>query len=447
MMLAVAAAGAVYVGGAGGDALADPPKVSGVKLEQPKGTRVAVVEYQTDAPGIATFQFKTNGVDVSHSEIVRTVTGDISKYLPSAGTYTFTWDAGRDFPENIVSNLSVVVTLWATNNPPTYCAVKLVAEPNGQYPVYWYGKASEVPFGVNDSWWKNDWLLLRQIPSTQGQSVTLGSPGGEPGRSTDGRENLRNVRITRPFYMGVFPVTQRQWENVYGNKPSNFNNPGFYEERPVEQVSWNTVRGNGAAGAAYDWPDKGHAVDPNSFMGRLRSRTGNILTFDLPTETQWQYACRAGTAGAWNNGTTTATPADVPDANLDLLGRYKWNGGQIYNSSMSRWDDPPQDCTDENATAKVGSYLPNAWGLYDMHGNVTEWCLDWYAANGTDPSLAGDDPAGLVNGSDRSLCGGGGWNSAFGSARSARRTFAGPSTSSHSRGFRVSARAEALIAP
>ena len=432
MMRAMAVVGMVCAGG--GNLLANPPNVSNVTLAQPKGTRQALVGYTTDGPGIATFQFKTNGVDICHSEVVRTVTGDISKYIPSAGNYTFTWDAGRDFPERVAANLTVEVTLWATNSPPTYCAVSLV-EQGGQYPVRFYGKESEVPFGVTNSWWKKDWLLMRQIPSTGGEFVTLGSPSGELTRNAT-REVLRSVRVTKPFYMGVFHVTQRQWGDINGDNPSYHNNAEVYEERPVEQVSYHAIRG--AAANGYDWPNDGHAVAAASFMGRLRAKTGGALVFDLPTEAQWEYACRAGTSGAWNNGTTITNA--TRDANLALLGRYRHNGGYVNDGA----DAPPQNCGDENGTAKVGSYLPNAWGLYDMHGNVWDTVLDWLVEDGADPSLAGDDPVGPATGTVR-ICRGGAYSYTAQDARAARRASSSPSGGSRDYGFRVAAPAEVLI--
>jgi len=416
--------------------LANPPNVSNVTLAQPTGTRVAVVGYETDGPGIATFQFRTNGVDICHSEIVRTVTGDVSKYIPAAGTYSFTWDAKRDFPEQVVSNLTVEVTLWATNNPPLYCAVNLVLE-NGLYPVRFYGKESEVPFGVTNSWWKKKWLLMRQIPATEGEFTTLGSPVGEIGR--DARENERNVRITKPFYMGVYEVTQLQWQQVRGYQPSYYNNMDVYEERPVESLTYNTIRGVG-----YDWPKDGKAVHPDGFLGLLRSRTGNMLEFDLPLEAQWEYACRAGTTGAWNNGTTIVN--GNTDPNLNLLGRYQYNGGYATNSAGG-FINPPQNCTDENATAKVGSYPPNAWGLYDMHGNVWEFCRDWGTSNANDPSLLGDDPPGPVSGFQRVIRGGCHATPAQ-NCRSARviTNLATPTSYAQNwLGFRVMAPAEVMI--
>ncbi|MCL1921941.1 MAG: formylglycine-generating enzyme family protein [Kiritimatiellaeota bacterium] len=417
-------------------AVAAPPVVSNVTLAQPQNTRLAVVGYETDGVGIATFQLKTNGVDICHSEIVRSVTGGISKLLP-AGAHEFTWDAGRDFPENLVSNLTVEVTLWATNNPPTYCAVNLVQE-NGQYAVRWYGKESEVPFGVNHSWWKKDWLLLRKMPSTEGEFVTLGAPPGELGRDNT-RDVQRNVRFTKPFYMGVFEVTQRQWQQVMGTRPSYFNNSNCYEERPVEQVTFNTVRGTVAQGC--NWPADGHAVHSASFMGVLRARAGGLLEFDLPTEGQWEYACRAGSSGSWNNGTTITN--GTADANLDLLGRYTRNGGYVLEGTS--WVPPPRDCTDEHGTAKVGSYLPNAWGLYDMHGNVWEFCLDWIVTSGADPSLAGDDPTGPAQTSGSRTDRGGGWSYAAQHCRAARRGSSNVSATYTEIGLRVAAPAEVLV--
>jgi formylglycine-generating enzyme required for sulfatase activity len=443
-MLAAAALAA-----AGTCARGDPPQVRNVTLAQPEGTRLAVVAYEALDAGIATFQFKTGGVDVCHSEVVRTVTGKISQ-LVGAGVHTFVWDAGRDFPEQVMSNLTAEVTLWSTNAPPVYCAVNLVADGGGQFPVRWYGKEAEVPFGAADSRWKKDWLLLRQVPSTGGATVTLGSPIGEWGReggTTGVPETERTVRITRPFYLGVYQVTQAQWERVgTRSKPAYWNNTADWEERPVEQVSYYDVRENASNNQPnpdYTWPGQGHAVNPSSFMGRLRAKTDGILQFDLPTEAEWEYACRAGTTGPWNSGAGAAN--NDTDPNLALLGRYQRNGGQsnTVGTTYANW---PQGIDASKATAKAGSYLPNAWGLYDMHGNVWEWCLDYYIAS--DASLLGDDPVGpeLAAGSAR-VRRGGSWNNGASNCRSARRSSYAPSNRSNFFGFRVAAVAAAWVSP
>ncbi len=245
------------------------------------------------------------------------------------------------------------------------------------YPVSYL---DSLPDPIPDDY-RTTMLVLKKI--TTG-NFTMGSPAGELGRYPD--ETQHQVTLKKDFYIGVFEVTQKQWERVMGDWPSYFNNTDVCEVRPVECVSYNDIRGNSAGKG---WPANSN-VDATSFMGKLRQKTG-LETLDLPTEAQWEYSCRAGTTSALNNGTNLASAGQ--DANMDLLGRYLHNGGSASNS----------DCGLANGTAKVGSYLPNGWGLYDMHGNVWEWCLDWY---GRYPGTV-TDPTGLVSGDHRAMRGGG----------------------------------------
>ena len=106
----------------------------------------------------------------------------------------------------------------------------------------------------------------------------------------------------------------------------------------------------------------------HSFLGRLRAKTG-IQTFDLPSEMKWEYACRAGCSSALNSGAGVNNPWSE-DPEMNKVGRYKYNGGIKFQGDVM---------VPDQGTARVGSYRPNAWGLYDMHGNVWEWCLDFYA--------------------------------------------------------------------
>ncbi len=163
------------------------------------------------------------------------------------------------------------------------------------YPVTYL---SSVPAGGWADTYKTTKLVLRKIPAG---TFTMGSPTGELGRQSD--EIQHTVTLTKAFYIGVFEVTQRQWELVMGNRPSYFNNSAYYATRPVEQVSYNDVRENPANSAiSPNWPASSQ-VHPDSFMGKLRSKTG-FATFDLPTESQWEYACRAGTVTALNAART-----------------------------------------------------------------------------------------------------------------------------------------------
>ena len=225
-------------------------------------------------------------------------------------------------------------------------------------------------------------LWLRYIPEGE---FKMGSPKDEWGRSD--YEVQHKVTLTKPFYIGVFECTQKQWEYVMGDRPSYFNNDDYYATRPVEQVSYDMIRGsNQGAG----WPSS-NAVDDDSFMGVLRAKTG--LEFDLPTGAQWEYSCRAGTITALNSGKDLIA-IDLyyhyenyeTDTNMDEVGRYALNSN-LGNDS--------QDSEASQGTAKVGSYLPNTWGLYDMHGNVYEWCLDWWDASAYSSSAV-TDPVGLT---------------------------------------------------
>ena len=257
-------------------------------------------------------------------------------------------------------------------------------------------------------------LWLRRIPAG---SFTMGSPDSESGRDTD--ENQHKVTLTKAFFIGVFECTQRQWELVMGNRPSHFSNADHYMTRPVERVSYNDIRGSSSNGGA-GWPECGHAVDSTSFLGKLRAMTG--LEFDLPTEAEWEYSCRAGTATPLNSGKGVTAPDECP--NMAKVGRYLFNGGTESGKTAA------------GATAKVGSYLPNAWGLYDMHGNVWEWCLDWYEEY---PTASVEDPKGASSGQYR-LMRGGSWSNEAQYCRSATRISDRQSTRGDGSGFRVALR-------
>jgi len=198
----------------------------------------------------------------------------------------------------------------------------------------------------------------------------------------------------------------------------------------VEQASYNDVRGATNSSTVVNWPATGVSVLPTSFVGLLRAKTG-LADFDLPTEAQWECLCRAGTTTVFSDGDASANVSGAnanTNAWLDALGRYKFDGGYLADGVTK----PAQNCAPTNGTAAVGSYQANAWGLYDTHGNVWEWCLNWYAG-----SLAGGpDPSGAVSGSDRVLRGGS-WYSTASSCRSAFRGSSVPGYRYYPFGFRL----------
>lgn len=268
-----------------------------------------------------------------------------------------------------------------------YCVVDISGGTSAMsYPVTYLDSC---PLSGWSDEYKTTKILLRRI---------------EPGEVKVG--GTKPVTLTKAFYMGVFEVTQEQYKLVTGKEPSSCKG----NMRPVEMVSWNDIRGDSGT---YDWPNV-KIVDSASFIGILQTKTG--LKIDLPTESQWEYACRAGTTSLYNNGGSN-------DYDLKMLGRYS------DNRSDSRGG------YGEHTT--VGSYTPNVWGLYDMHGNITEWCLDWYGDLNGNPIT---DWIGASSGSSR-VARGGDWRSTIRFEKmlnSSGRIYGGSSERANSWGFRLS---------
>ena len=335
----------------------------------------------------------------------------------TAGKHRITWDAHADgvtrFAESATFQMDVV------HYNDVYMVIDVSGGPSASvYPVKFLNTAPVG--GFNKDEYKGSNIVLRCIHPG---SYMAGSPADEKNRKeTDDREKQHRVALSKPFYIGIFEVTQKQYKNVMGEDPSTHKGDLY----PVEMVAWNTIRGG-------TWPNGNPAS--SSFMNKLCSKcksqdaNGNYVIdvkgFDLPTDFQWEYACRAGTTGAFNTTNEYANTSEGQKWALGSLGRYKENGGE------------------KGYHAVVGSYQPNQWGLYDMHGNVWEWCLDWYVADlmTLDPKQY-TDPIGASSG-ERRVRRGGSWSSTFDVCRSAYRDSTEPSTSGTvvsehaTRGFRL----------
>jgi formylglycine-generating enzyme required for sulfatase activity len=247
----------------------------------------------------------------------------------------------------------------------------------------------------------------------------MGSPEDEIRRSKD--EAQHEVEITRPFHLGIFPVTQAQFRAVMGYNPSFFSTDGSGKEGtgyvqapgggrdkirdqggtddfPVENVSWDE---------AVEFCRRLSALEPERATGRR---------YRLPTEAEWEHACRGGSPEyqVFNLGNSLAST----QANFD--GDYPY--GADPGPYLGR-------------TCKVGSYEPNRLGLYDMHGNVWEWCFDWYDRDYYQGSPR-SDPAGPAEGSSR-VCRGGSWDCFGQRCRSAWRNGTEPANRYEWLGFRV----------
>lgn len=423
----------------------DTPEVSDVVMAQASFGRLVTVTYKLSnaANGaVVTFDVETNctvngetkwasigGEAVCNAQgaVWRKVT---SSDADSEGKYTITWRPDLSWEGHKVTlaegGARAVVTAWALDNTPDYMVVDIsaAAQPNTQK---YYPGVEYLPGGVQNSLYKTTKLLMRKIMA-KGVEWTMGSTTLETQNRLAAREATHLVTLTNNYYIGVYEVTQSQWSQVATNSTisANFTTERFM--RPMEKVCYNEIR-NAAntttANASYNWPND---PNPSSFLGLLRSKTG--LDFDLPSEAQWEFAARAGNGvGYWNDGTPILNAN--PDDNLKLLGRYERNGGKVLRGTS--YVDPAASCGVTNGTAIVGSYLPNSWGLYDMHGNVWEWCLDWWAQDisTTTGSVNQDSSSGYR------IIRGGSYNTVAGSCRPACRYINRPGTASRATGARV----------
>jgi formylglycine-generating enzyme len=218
----------------------------------------------------------------------------------------------------------------------------------------------------------------------QPATFLMGSPKEEKGRESN--ETQHKVTLTKGFYMGVHLVTQEQWQAVMGKNPSQFKE----EYLPVETVSWD---------------------DCKEFIKNLQEK--DKKPYRLPSEAEWEYACRAGTTTPFHFGETITS------------GQANYNGNFSYGNSkkgMYRMKTTP-----------VGTFPVNAWGLHDMHGNLLQWCEDWY---GDYPPIDTVDPQGLKEGESRVLRGGS-WSFVPELCRSAFRYGLEPGSRGNCLGFRL----------
>lgn len=307
-----------------------------------------------------------NGSSVITNEY-GSLSGDLFGVTP--GARRIVWDPAYNSPsyaDALMVNFSA--TLSTPSDGKTYMVVDLrkgtSATAEDPYPVTF----TDTPpaGGWNQDVYKTDYLVLRRIPAG---TAILGSPdapdGGEPGRVSK-YETQRKTTFANAFYMAIFETTNKQFENVMGyNVATTESMRGSGNTQPAVGETYSLLRGANTIKAKNDlasevWP--GH--EATSFFGILNSKLDpdalsdaglGTYEMELPTISQWEYACRAGTTGAWNNGTTITN--ETTDANAELLAQYIGSG--VYQVAFD-----------------VGGKVPNAYGLYDMHGNVAEICRD-----------------------------------------------------------------------
>ena len=287
--------------------------------------------------------------------------GASGKITTGSGTYKTIWTPDSTL-NNVTGTIRIGVEAEEYVPPKTY----MVLDVDNKTVTYLDDPPSG---GFNNNTYKGTKMAFRYVePGT----FTMGSPSNETGHQTD--ETQHSVTLTKGFYIGIFEVTEYQYDQVNYGPFSMYN--------PKVGLSYSDIRGS-SAGAG--WPASS-AVDSTSFLGKLRTATG--LNFDLPTEAQWEYACRATTTTALNSGKNLSDKYACSE--MDEVGSYYDNWGQVVEG---------------------GKFIANSWGLYDMHGNALEHCLDWYTADLG--SAAVTDPKGPSTGSVRVVRGGSGFRDAW----------------------------------
>ena len=327
------------------------------------------IEYTIDDGGVqlgSNYCVQVLAIDHSQTPAVTNAAYNFNQapFPVTSGKHRIMWNANADGVEFNSENVEVAISILRYS--PRWLIIDL--SEGSSATNYSYTVTDTEPVGINavenEETYKLNKLVLRLIPPG---SYMMGSPSSELGREANWEAQHRVV-ITRPFYVSVFEVTKGQYYKVCkGTAPT-----GDARFHPVSVV-FNTARGSSVD---YDWPST-NGVDNTKFMGLLRTKTG--LEFDLLTEAQWEYACRAGTTTALYDGVNHTTEVSFTNA-LTKLARYRLN----VNDGKSR--------DGSTTTAIVGSYLPNAFGLYDMLGNLRELCLDHVMRDGSLPNDVVDPP-------------------------------------------------------
>ncbi|MBR2839429.1 MAG: SUMF1/EgtB/PvdO family nonheme iron enzyme [Kiritimatiellae bacterium] len=391
-------AGALLATFAAQIASASPVVQSCSMTQGPDGGPVTITYTLSEQPAVVTLDIETNvvvnGETVGWASIggehIWNATGDVWKKVTTTnGRITWrpykTWtNANGDgfVLDGTTHKARAKLTAWPIDNPPDYMVVDITeaAAPGMQR---YYASTNFIPGGLlaNEDYRKSK-LVMRKIMA-DGVTWTMGSTSRETLRKISDGHDLEPphlVTLTNNYYIGVFPITIMQGVNIWGTPYWYFKDAADWEMRPVEGACYNEIRVSGAQAddSTYHWPNPPKDV---SFIGRMRSRTG--IAFDLPSDAEWEFACRAGNGDTkWPDGSAILNTRS--DSNLNRLARVLNNPSSNNNKNAAG-----TTLSDVGGTAIVGSYAPNDWGIYDMLGNVREWCIDYFSSDSTLTSLGG----------------------------------------------------------
>ena len=401
------------------------PVVSSVTATGDDESGFVTVSYSVNEEAVVTFDVLSGGTPVGTNRLAFAC-GDVNRVV-AVGAHSFQWNARRAFADAPgAKSLMVEVTAWDKKTPPDVLVVDL-QDASHRY----YVALDALPDGVTADRYKTSELVFRKIHGTAAGAWTMGSDPGEANYNGNiankignfGCELRHTVRFTNDWYIGVYPVTQGQFLYLNGGngyvmtdlQGCFYTNANFRAKRPVDYVTYDWLRGN-------SWPSGGYAGAGGRISSSMRGRSG-IDNLDLPTEAQWEFSCRAGTTSTYSYG-----------ASLGANARYKENDAYPAEGSPN-WESYHTSDTNgislwtyDNGTPEVGSYAPNAFGLYDMHGGVWEYCLDWCEKDTLwDTTTTYVNPVGCTRGQSFASCTvimrGGAWNEPEKYCRSGTRRF------------------------
>ena len=388
-------------------ALANPadPQISNLNVSQ-NASRVVHVAYTLDEPACVTIDILTNGVSIGGANIQNLI-GDVNRVV-NAGSHEIDWYAHRSWPDKRFDDPTVSVELkaWATNAPPDILVVDL-----GTKDIAYYPSIDFLPDGgLTNDIYRTTHLVMKKVHAAN-QTFTMGAPADE--NTNDGIAATPHlVKFTKDYYLAIYETTRRQFKLLGGTENAAQQATPYgtddANQCPIAYVTYNALRNSG-------WPANGYA-NPGGLLGTIQSTF--VLALDLPTEAQWEFACRAGTTTAMYNG--KENKKQYSNGDVEEIAWYH------YNSS------------DGTKVHAVGGKPANPWGFYDMYGNVREWCLDWFSAYDTSVSPA-VDPVGAAKTDTvtRRVLRGGAFNRYSPEFRSAARTNTQPDWAEKGWGFRL----------
>ncbi len=442
---------------ASGMASAALPVVSDVAIAQGSDRAVTISYKLANEPAVITVDVQTNaGNDVWASiggANVGRVLGDAMCLVePGDAVRTATWQPDRTWTGNRVAaeGARVVVTPWPTNDTPDYMVVDIMS--NSTDRVRYYPSVEWIPGGLlGDPAYRMSKLVMKRIHAkgVVWQMGTAADRWGVPNAGKTGSFTLNagseaphEVTLDHDYYIGVFELTQAQWATLQESSRGCVFKLDK-EMRPVDSATYCSLRegpasGTGAADGDWSYPNDPYS---GSILGILRSRTG--LDFELPSEAEWEFAARGGHGdGFWGDGNPIAFGTGAYsywqwDAQLDA----RYGGNELTSCSEILWSEwtGNYSVSTNRGTAAVGSYPPNDYGIYDMAGNVHEWCLDWFK---DDISSLNGEVNTTADRSERIVRGGSQYcNRGALDCRPSRRLSGSPSTTYSGVGARVACRA------